>query len=236
MIENSQFDDITELLLHNSQLIYDGILGTATPVQVGASMAFAKYIQHVGITTKNYTIFLKTLETNNKWIVDELVGRYDPRLLFTSIKANSRLIKYAFEQLSIWHPGQIYEKVLLAILGIIEYSYFKPDDGYNIYRLDIQDLHNLGKFLNEDRDQEDVINATILDCLDRITLIGSYDHDITKNNIANHSFNIRDAYFDHTKSLGDIIPRVLLIRVKREDREVAPPENYLDFRQNKSDD
>ncbi len=229
MDDYSHFDEITDLLQKNSHLVYDGILGTATPYQVGASMAFAKYLNHVGITTRNYSLFLKTLESNNKWIVDELMSNSDPRLLFTSIKANSKLIKYAFEQLSIWHPGQIYNKVLLAILGIIEYSYYKPDDGYMIYKLDIQDLHNLGKFLDEKENQMDMINATILDCLDRITIMGSYDHEIIKSNIANHAFNIRDAYFDHTKTLGDIIPKVLLVRLKREDREVSPPKDFLDF-------
>ena len=233
MVENSQFNEITELFQQNSQLIYEGILGTATPAQVGTSMAFAKYLHRVGITPRNYTLFLKTLETNNMWIVDELVGNTDPRLLFTGIKANKRLVKYAFEQLSVWHPGQIYEKVLLAILGIIEYSYFKPDDGYKIYKLDIQDLHNLGKFLNENEDQNEPLNVTILDCLDRITLIGTYDHEHSKRSIGNHAFNIRDAFFDNQKTLGSIIPQVLLVRVGREEREIAPPENYLDFRNKK---
>lgn len=234
MAENSQFDEIKELLQQNSQLVYDGILGTATPAQVATSMAFAKYLQYVGINTRNYNLFLKTLESNNKWIVDELIGNSDPRLLFTSIKANSLLIRHAFQQLSIWHPGQIYEKVLLAVLGIVEYSYYKPDDGYAIYPLDIQDLHNLGKFLNEDLDQSDLINATILDSLDRLTQIGSYSQDLAKSVIAGHAFNIRDAFFDHTKSLGDVIPRVLLVRLKREEREVEPPQGYLDFEKKKA--
>ncbi|MDC7218416.1 MAG: hypothetical protein PQJ59_00645 [Spirochaetales bacterium] len=229
MDEYSNFNEISELLQRNSHLVYDGILGTATPHQVGTSMAFAKYLHHVGITSKNYSLFLKTLESNNKWVVDELIGHSEPRLLFTTIKANAILVKYAFQQLSTWHPGQIYEKVLLAILGIIEYSYYKPDDGYQIYNLDIQDLHNLGKFLIEERDQNEDINCTILHCLDRIALLGSTGGDQVKANLANHAYNIRDAYFDHTKTLADIIPGILLVRLKREEREVDPPKDYLDF-------
>ncbi|MCF7928084.1 MAG: hypothetical protein K9L68_03845 [Spirochaetales bacterium] len=215
----------------NRQIILDGILGTGNPIQVGSSMAFAKYLSHVGLTSKNHSLFLKTIETNNKWVVDELVADRDPRLMFAVIRPYYELIHRAFELLSSWHPGQIYSKVLLTVLGTIEYSFYKPDDGFEIYPLGITDLHNLGKFLDQEEGQHNSINETILEILDRLTRLGEYQSTIQKNILAKHAYNIRDSFFDNTKRLEDIIPKVLLVRIKREDREVPPSREFIDFAQ-----
>jgi hypothetical protein len=225
---DADYDEITQ---QNRQIILDGIFGTATPIQVGSSMAFAKYLSHVGITSRNYLLFLKIVETNNKWVVDELIADRDPRLLFSVIRPNTNLTRRAFELLSAWHPGQIYSKVLLTVLGIIEYTFHKPDDGFEIYRLELTDLQNLGKFLDEAEDQTNLINASVLEILDRITRLGEYEGSVPKNTIARHAFNIRDSFFDHTKSLLDTIPEVLLVHLKREDQEVPPSREYIDFAQ-----
>lgn len=222
----TEFDEIIQ---QNRQIIFDGVFGTATPIQVGSSMAFATYLSHVGITARNYTLFLKIIETNNKWVVDELVRDRDPRLLFSTIRPNTGLIRRAFELLSAWHPGQIYPKVLLTVLGIIEYSFHKPDDGFLVYPLGITDLHHLGKFLDTELDQMDRINATILEIFDRITKLGEYDGGMHKRAVSKHAFNIRDAFFDNTKALRDTIPEVLLIRLDREEHEVAPSREYVDI-------
>ena len=221
--------DFETVVQQNRQIILDGVFGTATPIQVGSSMAFAKYLSHVGITAKNYLLFLKVVETNNRWVVDELVGERDPRLFFSIVRPNTGFIRRAFELLSAWHPGQIYLKVLLTVLGIIEYSFHKPDDGFRIYRLSITDLHNLGKFLDPELDQMDQTNAAVLAFLDRITQLGEYDGSLEKSTISKHAFNIRDAFFDNTKKLIDTIPAVLLVRLDREEREVAPSPEYLDI-------
>lgn len=219
----------SEIIQNNRQIILDGIFGSNNPIQVGSSMAFAKYLSHVGITSKNYYLFLKLIETNNRWIVDELLADRDPRLLFTTIRPNLQLITRAFVLLSAWHPGQIYEKVILSVLGIIEYSYYKPDDGYDIYAISITDLQNMGKFLNTERDQFDNINETLLEILDRIARLGEYHQTQHKLTISKQAFNIRDAYFDNTKQLTDTIPKVLMVRIMREDREVKPSPEFIDF-------
>lgn len=218
-----------EIIQQNRQIILDGIFGTANSIQVGSSMAFAKYLSHVGITTRNYLLFLRVVESNNKWIVDELIADRDPRLLFSVIRPNTNLTRRAFELLSSWHPGQIYPKVLLTVLGIVEYTFHKPDDGYDIYKLAITDLHNLGKFLDEEQDQLSNVNDPILSILDRLTKLGEYNSSTQKSIISKHAFNIRDSYFDNTKTLADTIPEVLLVRLIREEREVSPSIEYVDF-------
>ena len=148
--KTKRFNEISYIFQNNKDLILNGIFGTQTEYQVESAVCFANYLNHVGINNKNYFIFLKFIETNNKWIVDSLIGKRDPRLLFTTIKPNRNLLKKAFQLLTLWHPDQIYTKTLLAVLGIIECGFHKPDDGYKIYRLTINDLNNLGKYLIEE--------------------------------------------------------------------------------------
>ena len=223
------FEEMDSIIHQNRDIILNGIFGTATTMEVGSSMSFAKYLRHVGITARNYLLFLKIIETNNKWVVDELIGDRDSRLLFSVIKPNRFLIERAFDLLSAWHPGQIYSKVLLSVLGIVEYSYHRSDDGFNIYPLTITDLQNLGKFLNEDNDQLENTNASILEILDRMSQLGEYERSGAKLNISKQSFNIRDGFFDNTKNLTNIIPEVLLIRLQREDVEISPTKEFFNF-------
>ena len=229
MQEAFPFEEMDSIIHQNRDIILNGIFGTATPMQVGSAMAFAKYLGYVGITARNYLLFLKIIETNNKWIVDELIGDRDPRLLFSVIKPNRFLIERAFDLLAAWHPGQIYSKVLLSVLGIVEYSYYKADDGYSIYPVNITDLQNLGKFLDQGKDQLESTNAAILEILDRMSQLGEYARSLSKLNISKQSFNIRDGFFDNTKNLTDIIPQVLLIRLKREDVEISPTKEFFSF-------
>ena len=87
----------------------------------------------------------------------------------------------------------------------------------------------MGKFLNEDNDQLDNTNTSILEILDRICKLGEYNRSIEKTNIYKQAFDIRDGFFDNTKNLTNIIPEVLLIRLKREDVEVAPTKDFFGF-------
>lgn len=219
----------SDILDDNKDLILQGISGSITKEQVESSATFAIYLNHVGINVSNYRLFFKLLETNNKWIVDALIGNKKPDLLFTSLKPNPFLIEKAFQLLTSWHPGQIYEKVLLAVLGIIQFVYYKPDDGYRIFPIDISDVNNLGKFLMEEKDQYQEVNELILEILDRLASLGEHSTLYEKSVIAKHAYNIRIAYFDNTKSLVDIIPKVLLVKLKREDREVKPSKEFISF-------
>ena len=93
-------DEYSELVQRNEQIILNGIFGISNPIEVGSSMAFAKYLSHVGITSRNYLLFLKIIEGNNKWVVDELISKRDPKLLFSVIRPNTELLNKAFAFLS----------------------------------------------------------------------------------------------------------------------------------------
>lgn len=231
MEEKSHPREDEQLLLDNREIILEGIFGCTTPVQLESSIAFARYLNHVGINASNYLLFLRFLQTNNKWVVDALIGTREPRLLFSGVRPNSVLVRKASMLLSFWHPGQIYAKVLQAVLGIIEYCYYNADDGYQIYKLRITDLNNIGKFLDEQRDQFDDNNRLLLDVLDRVTRIGSFDDNPRKSVLAKHAFEIRIAYFDHHKKCADIIPQLLLVRIDREQGELQPSKEFIRFLQ-----
>lgn len=221
------------ILKTNKNIILSAILSCRTPLQVESSIGFAFYLSHIGISRSNYRLFLKVIESNNKWVVDALIGNRDPKLLFSNIRPNRYLITRALQILSFWHPSQIYSKALLSLLGILEYSFYKPDDGYGIYALRITDLNNIGKYLDEEKDQEDLINRLILEILDKITRLGEYQNNLSKNIIAKHAFYIRIAFMDHTKSLLQVIPQVLLVNILREKNEINPTEAYINFIKNR---
>jgi hypothetical protein len=222
-------DEYKDILSINRQLITDGIFGAATQAQVESSALFARYLHRVGITPANYWVFLRVLESNNKYVVDALVGDNDPRLLFSIVKPNGPLLDRAFKLITLWHPGQIYGKVLQAILGIVEYCFHDPDEGLSIHPLDISDLNNIGKYLDADKDQFEATNAIVLDVLDWISRMGAFSADQRKSLLAKHAYHIRMGYFDKTKKLPDIIPSVLLVRLDREKTEVKPSSDFLEY-------
>jgi hypothetical protein len=218
--------DDDQLLQENRRAALEGLFACTTPLQVESAAGFARYLSSAGITAGNHQLFLRLLETNNQWVVDALLGGRDPRLLFSSIRPTAALVVRAFLLLTAWHPGQIYEKVLQAVLGIIECAYYKADDGYQIYRLKIADLNCLGKFLDESRDQFDENNDILLSALDRLTQLGVYEDNQRKHVLAKHAFDIRMAYFDNRKRCIDVIPQLLMVRLQREQTEVQPAREY----------
>ena len=114
-------------------------------------------------------------------------------------------------------------------MGIIECCYHKPDDGYRIYPITINDLNNIGKYLDPEKDQLHEDNVTVLDVLVKITHIGKYCLSLTKSIISKHAFNISFGYFDHKKKLTDVIPQVLLINLNREDTEVNSSKEFMKY-------
>ncbi|MDH5654621.1 MAG: hypothetical protein OEZ34_01845, partial [Spirochaetia bacterium] len=146
-----QEKETDRLLKENKYDILSGILGTRSPEQVESSMAFAGYMNHVGINNQNYMLFFYILSTNNKWIINSLLGDRDPSALFSIVKPEPHLIKKTFQNLARRHPEEIYYKALMSFMGILENTYYKPDDGFRIHPLDINDLNNMGKFLDKNK-------------------------------------------------------------------------------------
>jgi hypothetical protein len=226
------------LIRENAHTIREALFACATGAQVECAVAFARYLSLSGLTSDNYWLFLRLVMTNNPWVVDELLHDRIPRLLFSTIRPDAEIIDAAFEMLFSRHPEEMYSKSLECVLGIIQNAYFDPDDGYRIRKLSIMDINALGKFLVKSEPQDNPQNKLILEILDRMAHVGEYYGEQDKNVLSKHAFNVRYAYFDHTRDLVDAIPEPLLVRMN-DMTGVAPEEDFVDLvsqrRQHKRD-
>jgi hypothetical protein len=198
------------------------IMAARTPEAAEAAISYARFLRLAGLDTENYPLFLKMLEIENHWVLDELIGPSDPFLLLSTIPPNRLLAEKSFHLLTRWQPGGIYPKTLAIVLGVLQNTYSSPKDGYKIYPLTVADVDNLGKHLEKAKGQNEPRNRCILDILDRVgTLEGLYWDDSIEQ-VARQALRIRTNFFDNTKLLEECIPQVLLVRGDYVQDEVAP--------------
>jgi len=199
-----------------------GLSGVRTTEAVEAAITYAKFLNSVGINNSNYPVFLKVLGIRNGHVIDSLLGTRDPFLFMSSIQPNYFIVATCFSFLARYHTGEIYSKSLGIILGVFQATYNSPLDGYKIYPPTIADVNSLGKHLIEDKGQDDLLNRSILDILDKISELEGLGIDEDMEDLAVHAHNIRNNFFDSTKRLVDVIPEVLLKTEPNLDKEVQP--------------
>ena len=199
-----------------------GIMGVRTPEAVEAAMMYARYLNSMGINNSNYPVFLKLLGVCNHFVIDALLGTRDPFLFMSSIQPNYFIVASCFSFLSRYHTGEIYSKTLGIILGVFQATYSNPLDGYKIYPPTISDINSLGKHLIEEKGQDDLLNRSILDVLDKISSLEGQGINEDMEDLAVHAHNIRNNFFDATKRLVDVIPDVLLKTEPNIDAEIDP--------------
>lgn len=210
-----------------------GILASRTNEAVEAGITYARFLSNTGLTYENYPIFVKLLEIGNHWVVDALIGDRDPFLFFSSIQPNDKILIACFGLLAERHPGGLYAKSLSVILGVLQATYNNPEDGYKIYPLTVSDINAMGKHLDAEAGQEDSLNRCILDILEKLTMLeGLEDHTRDMEEVAIHSNEIRNYFFDDKKNLDEVIPPVLLVRMSYKDFEV-PPRKDVPFEKSK---
>ena len=182
-----------------------------TPEHVDAAAALAQVISAEGMNNRNYLLFLVLLDTNHPYVIDILVGRRNPFLLFAPIKPNWFLVKETFRILAKYKGNELVVKALLALLGVIQNAYKTSKDGYKIYPLRMSDVYNIGKHLDKGRDQLDPRNRLLLEILFDLYFVGIDSEDRNTKQIGIKANDIRMAFFDNTKRLLDAIPDVLLV-------------------------
>lgn len=202
--------------------LLQGLMGVRTQEAVESAMMYANYLNSIGITSSNYPVFLKVLGVRNHHVIDSLLGTRDPFLFMSSIQPNYFIVATCFSFLAKYHPAEIYSKTLGIILGVFQATFNNPLDGYNIYAPTIADVNSLGKHLIEEKGQDDLLNRSILDILDKISELEGQNKDEEMEDLAVHAHNIRNNFFDSTKSLNQVIPNVLLRTEAKLDPEVDP--------------
>lgn len=208
--------------------IFQQLMAARTPESVEASISYARFLKLSGLTSENYPLFLKMLEIENHWVLDELIGDTDPFLLLSTIPPNNYLVSKCFKLLTRWRPGGIYPKTLAIVLGVLQNAYSSPRDGYKIYPLSISDIDNLGKHLEQEGGQDEPRNRCILDILERLGSIEGLRLDENMERVARQAIKIRNSFFDNTKMLEDVIPQVLIVRGNYLEEEVPPNYIYAD--------
>jgi len=198
------------------------IMGARTTEAVEAAVSFARFLRLSGLDSENYPLFLKMLEIENHWVLDELIGPRDPFLFLSTIPPNEYLVSRCYALLTRWRPGGIYPKTLAIVLGVLQNAYSSPRDGYNIYSPSIADIDNLGKHLEKGKGQNDPTNRCILDVLEKIGSLEGLRLDDAMEAVARQALKIRSSFFDNTKVLEDCIPQVLLVRGDYREDELAP--------------
>lgn len=202
--------------------LLQGIFGCRSYEAVEAAMTYAAFLNTVGLTPENYPVFLRMLEIENHWVIDALIGDKDPFLLLSPVQPNRYIVGKIFGMMTKWHKGGIYPKNLSVILGVLQSNYSSPRDGYRIYPLSISDINALGKHLDKEKGQDDALNRTILDILDKISQLEGVGTDPEMEEVAIHASAIRNAFFDDRKRMEDVIPPVLLVKASYHEKEVAP--------------
>ncbi|HOV38101.1 MAG TPA: hypothetical protein PLG79_05215 [Spirochaetales bacterium] len=184
-----------------------------SPQAVEASIEMAKYLNHKGLDSQNYPLILEVLWEGNYHVVDALLAGEDPFNYFKKVQINPYIVEFALRMLDRYVPGSLYDKVLQLIFGILYRTYHSPKEGYKIYKLTIEHLNSIGKFLDKTKNQQDPINRFILNIL---VDIGGYksinNEDPEIDRVAAHAVNIRNAFFDRNLSMGSVIPNNLLVR------------------------
>ncbi len=208
--------------------ILSQLMSARTTESVEACISYARFLRMSGLTSENYPLFLKMLEIENHWVLDELIGNHDPFLLLSTIPPNNYLVSKGFRLLTRWRPGGIYPKTLAIVLGVLQNSYSSPRDGYKIYRLSISDVDNLGKHLEKEGGQDEPRNRCILDILEKIGNLEGLRIDDNMEQVARQALKIRNAFFDNTKMLEDIIPQVLIVQGDYLKDEVPPKHIFVD--------
>jgi len=204
------------------------MLASRTVESAEGAISYARFLRMSGLDTENYPVFLKMLEIENHWVLDELIGDSDPFLLLSTIPPNRYLVAKAFDLLTRWRPGGIYPKTLAIVIGILQNAFSSPKDGYKIYELSIADIDNLGKHLERDKGPADPQNRCILDILEKISQLMGLKWNDTMEAVARQAMKIRNAFFDNTKMLEDVIPQVLIVRGDYRAEEVSPKMMFKD--------
>jgi hypothetical protein len=199
-----------------------GILGCRTTEAVESAITYASYLNFTGITNGNYPVFLNILTVRNHNVIDALLGTRDPFLFMSSIQPNYFIVSTCFAILTKYRKAEIYPKTLGIILGVFQATYNSPLDGYKIYPPSVADVNSLGKHLNEEKGQDDLLNRSILDILDKMASLEGQNIDEDMEDLAVHSHNIRNNFFDSKKHLVDVIPEVQLRLEPNLDKDVMP--------------
>ncbi len=207
--------------------ILNNILECKNAYSVEACISFAKLLNILGLTEENYPLFMQFLEIENHWVIDSLIGNNNPFLFFNSINPNNFILQISIKILTKFHPKTIYHKTLSVLLGILEYNYSSPKDGYNLNPLNFTDINNIGKYLNKEKGNDFLNNICIINILNYLGSLEGKTEDPNIEQMARQANSVTSCFDDQKKTMVDIIPHSLLNKSDPVLKEVPPEYIYI---------
>jgi hypothetical protein len=194
-----------------------------------ALMAYAHFLNREGISSDNYPIFLKILESNNRYAINALIEGYDIERYLDVVTPNRYLVECVFSIFSSYRRNELYEITLRVLLGFLLKTYRSAEVGWQVYNPSIANVNNLGKILDESKDQDDNLNRDILDVLQYLSDLDSpQETDQSKKDIARQAGRIRSDYFDNQRRLNQSITDVILEEAEVVSLGMPPEYVYVD--------
>ncbi len=208
-----------ESILQVENQLLQEIIAAKTPEAAEAAVSYAEFLRDRGLNSENYPVFLKMLTTENRWVLDALIGSQDPFELLSSIPPNRYIVHKCFELLDRWPSRRIHPLTLAVALGVLRRSYSEPRAGFRLYPVRIADVNNLGRHLDEDKGQSYSQNRALLDILDDIGKLQGSGLDDTVDKVARQAVKIQGFFFDSTRGLAGCLPHAVFAT---EDDRPAP--------------
>ncbi len=199
-----------ESILRVENQILQEVIAAKTPEAAEAAVSYAEFLRERGLNSENYPVFLKMLTTENRWVLDALMGSEDPFELLSSIPPNRYIVHKCFELIARWPSAGIQPATLAVALGVLRRAYSEPRAGFAIYPVRVADVNNLGKHLDETKGQSHPQNRFLLDVLDSIGALQGLHLDDSVDKVARQAMKIQGFFLDMTRSLEGCLPRALL--------------------------
>jgi len=175
-------------------------------------------------------LYLEIFRTNHCYAIDALLNGFVARRFFDFIKVpNTYLLRVIFEILGAQQKNTLYRSTLHVFCGLLKRVYRNPNEGYRLYPTRVEDINNLGKYLDESKDQNFDTNRDILDILAFISEMDQVgQEEMTPQHVAWQANRIRSDFFDHKRSLQQSLTRVLLDKAPSPLPVIMPEGLYQD--------
>ena len=182
----------------------EDILSSNSQQSKEALISITKYLMTYHLDVSNCGLFQRILHKNIKEAADIIFRRRTPETFFSTLQPNRELITNAINTLVSYKTKELYPKIILTCLGVLENAYKQSKPGFKIYPLKTSDLQHIGKYLTLN---DETISKMIIDILHDIW----QSRDNKDKEVAVIAEKIIDIYQDNKKNLINIIPENLLI-------------------------
>ena len=203
------------------------IMQGADTQAANALVAYAGFLNELGINSDSYPLYLEVIGTNNQTAVDVLLEGYETENYLDCVLPNHFIVEAFFRFLDAHRRNEVYQRILEVIAGFFVKVYRSTEEGYALHQPSIADVNSLGKFLDESKDQEDPLNRIILDVLQYLSLLEQpHEQDPGKLEIARQASRIRSDFFDNSHSLVESMTAVTLAQAENPTFGVKPDHVY----------